>query len=102
LVVESLGHEYQIPCGSGVWEKGRTAFTAGAEDWIAAPVEQPVAASGAWTADDTYTVKLAYYETPLAVTLTCRFAGDHVLLLGVEQSVEFVPNTPPLLIGNAQ
>jgi CubicO group peptidase (beta-lactamase class C family) len=102
LVVRSLGQDYRIACGSGIWKKQRTAFNAGAEPWIAAPVEQPVAASGAWTADDTYTVKLAYYETPLAITLTCRFAGDRVMLLNVEYSVNFGPTNPPLLVGNAQ
>jgi hypothetical protein len=75
---------------------------AGAEAWVAAPVEQPVAASGAWTADDTFTLKLAYYETPLAITLTCRFAGDRVLLVNVEYSVELVPTNPPLLVGETQ
>jgi len=103
LVVRSLGQEYHIACGSGAWKKGRTAFVAGAEEWVAAPVEQPVAASGAWTADDTYTLKLAYYETPLAITLTCRFAGDQVLLLNVEPSVQLVATAnPPLLVGNVR
>ncbi|HUA39750.1 MAG TPA: serine hydrolase [Candidatus Sulfopaludibacter sp.] len=102
LVVRSLGQEYRVACGSGVWEKGRTAFNAGASSWIVAPVEQPVAASGAWTADDTYAVKLAYYKTPLAVTLTCRFAGDRVLLLNVEYSVNFDPTAPPPLIGETR
>ncbi len=102
FVVRSLGREHRIDCGFGVWKKGRTAFVAGAEPWIAAPVEQPVAASGAWTADDTYTLKLAYYETPLAITFTCRFAGNRVLLLNVEHSVEFAPTNPPLLVGNAR
>lgn len=102
LVVHSLGQEYRIPCGSGVWKKGQTAFNAGVDSWIAAPVEQPVGASGAWTADDTYTVKLAYYETPLAVTFTCRFAGDRVLLLNVEYSVSFGPTNPPLLVGEVR
>ena len=100
LKMHSLGQEYHIACGSGVWKKARTAFVAGAEAWVAAPVEQPVAASGAWTTDDTYTLKLAHYETPLAITLTCRFAGDRVLLLNVEYSVELVQaNNPPLLVG---
>ncbi len=102
LVVRSLGQEYRIACGSGVWKKERTAFVAGADSWVAAPVEQPIATSGAWTADDTYTVKLAYYETPLALTLTCRFAGDRVLLLNVEYSVNFGPTNPPLLVGEAR
>jgi len=103
LIVRSRGQVHVIGCGAGSWEKAQTAFVAGAEEWVAAPVEQPVAASGAWTADDTYTVKLAYYETPLAVTLTCRFAGNRVLLLNVEYSVELTPtNNPPLLVGNAR
>jgi CubicO group peptidase (beta-lactamase class C family) len=102
LVVRSLGREHRIACGSGVWKKGRTAFVAGADWRVAEPVEQPVAASGAWTADDTYTVKLAYYETPLAITLTCCFAGNRVLLLNAEYSVEFAPTNQPLLVGDAQ
>jgi len=102
LVVRSLGQDYRIACGSGIWKRQHTAFNAGMEPWIAAPVEQPVAASGAWTTDDTYTIKLAYYETPLAITFTCRFAGDHVLLLSVENSVNFTPTNPFLLIGEAQ
>jgi len=102
LVVRSLGQEYRIACGPGVWKKQRTAFNAGVDSWVAAPVDQPVAASGAWTADDTYTAKLAYYETPLAITFTCRFAGDRVLLLNVEYSVNFGPTNPPLLVGNTQ
>jgi CubicO group peptidase (beta-lactamase class C family) len=102
LVVRSLGQEYRIACGTGAWKKGRTAFVAGADWRIAEAAEQPVAASGAWITDDTYTVKLAYYETPLAVTLTCRFAGDRVLLLNVEYSVEFAASNPPLLVGDAR
>ncbi len=97
LIVRSLGHEHRIACGSGVWKKQRTAFVAGAEEWVAAPAEQPVAASGAWTADDTYTIKLAYYETPLAITLTCRFAGDRMLSLNVEYSVQLVATSNPTL-----
>jgi hypothetical protein len=93
-----------IGCGAGSWEKVQAAFVAGAEEWVAAPVEQPVAASGAWTADDTYTVKLAYYETPLAITLTCRFAGDRMLLLNVEHSVGLAAaaTNPALLVGEVQ
>jgi CubicO group peptidase (beta-lactamase class C family) len=103
LEVRSLGQEYRIVCGSGAWKKGRTAFVVGAEAWVAAPVEQPVAASGAWTADDTYALKLAYYETPLAITLTCRFAGDRVLLLNVEYSVQLAATAnPPSLVGNVR
>ena len=38
--------------------------------------EQPVAASGAWTGDDTYTAKVCFYETPFLVTFRLKFDGD--------------------------
>ena len=41
--------------------------------------EQPVAASGAWTADDTFTAKICFYETPFIVTVTLKFSGDQLL-----------------------
>ena len=44
----------------------------------------PVAASGAWTDDRTYTAQLCWYETPWLRTLTSRFEGDR---LTVERQV---------------
>ncbi len=102
LTFRSLGQEHEIAIGNGGWKKGRTDFVAGADWRVADAVDQPVGASGAWAADDTYTVKLAYYETPLAVTLTCRFAGNRVLLLNVEHSVELGSTLRPLLVGEAR
>jgi len=101
LVARSGGQEHRIALGHGEWKRGRTAFVAGLGPGIAMPVEQPVAATGAWTADDIYVIKLAYCETPSAVTLTLRFAGNRVLLLDLEFSVEFGPTNPPRLIGEA-
>ena len=48
----------RIRCGRGKWDTGRAA--------ILAFSEQPLAASGAWTGDDTYTAKICFYETPSA------------------------------------
>lgn len=62
------GAERRIECGDGAWKKGRAA--------LGALPEQPVAASGGWTADDTYTAKVCLTETPFLITLTFRFAGD--------------------------
>jgi hypothetical protein len=59
-----------------------------------------VAASGAWTAPDTYTAKLAFYETPFALTLTLRFAGDE-LLYDSEYNVAFGQTKRPSLVGKA-
>ncbi len=45
-----------------------------------------VAASGAWTADDTYTLKVVRYRTPFATTYELRFAGEQ-LFVKAEQNV---------------
>jgi hypothetical protein len=100
--LRSLGKEYRIACGYGVWKKARTDFASGADWRIVAPREQHIVASGAWTADDTYTAKLSYYTTPLAVTLTFRFAGEHVLLANIEYSVDFGSPRFVSLIGEAK
>jgi CubicO group peptidase (beta-lactamase class C family) len=41
---------------------------------------EPVAVSGAWTADDTYTLKVVRYRTPFAMTYRLRFAGDQLTI----------------------
>ena len=46
----------------------------------------PIAASGAWTADDTYTLDVVRYRTPFATTYKLRFAGDQ-LFVSAEQNV---------------
>ena len=63
-------------------------------------VDPKVAASGAWTADDVFTVKLVLYQTPLYSTLAFRFDGDR-LLLDAEHHVAFGPTRPGQLVGRA-
>jgi CubicO group peptidase (beta-lactamase class C family) len=46
----------------------------------------PIATSGAWTANDTYTLKIARYRTPFVATYRLRFAEDQ-LNLEIEQNV---------------
>jgi CubicO group peptidase (beta-lactamase class C family) len=70
LVTRINGVERRIDCGLGVWQKGRAA-------WGKLP-EQPAAASGAWTSDDTFTAKICFYETPFTVTIRFKFTGDEV------------------------
>ena len=62
LVTRCDGVEQRIACGRGAWRKGRAA-------WGSLPL-QPAAASGAWTADGTFTAKLCFYETPFIITVT--------------------------------
>ena len=102
LMVRSLGKEHRVVCGYDTWKKGRTDFVGGVDQRVVASADQPVAASGAWIADDTFVAKFAYYETPLAVTMTFRFAGNRVLLLNIEYSVDFGGAKPPTLIGEVR
>jgi hypothetical protein len=41
---------------------------------------EPAAASGAWTADDTFTAKICFYETPFITTVPLKFSGDQLLV----------------------
>ena len=86
------GVERRIACGRGTWQKGRLA-------WAPAP-EQPVAAGGAWTADDTFTAKLCFYETPYIVTIRLKFSGSRWSTTA-ESNVGFGPTKEPQLTGRA-
>jgi hypothetical protein len=56
LIVRFDGAEYKIRCGRGQWLEGRSAF--------GISPEQPIAATGAWTGDDTFTARICLKETP--------------------------------------
>ena len=90
LVTRCNGVEQRTACGDGAWIKGRMAY--------GDLEEQRVAASGAWTADDTYTVKLCFYETPFCLTLNLKFS-DGQLVYDCEYNVNFDPTKQPQLIG---
>jgi CubicO group peptidase (beta-lactamase class C family) len=93
LVTRVDGAERRIACGRGGWQKGRAA-------WGRFP-EQPAAASGAWTEDDTYTAKLCFYETPFLVTIRLKFAGEEVRCQA-ESNVGFGPTKDSALVGKAE
>jgi hypothetical protein len=60
-----------------------------------------VAASGAWTADDTFTAKLCFYETPFVFTARLKFSGDEVRC-AVEPNVGFGRPKKAPLVGKAR
>jgi hypothetical protein len=93
LVAKVNGTEQRVACGRGSWTKGRTA-------WGTQP-EQPVAAAGAWTADDTFTARLCFYETPFAHTIRLKFAEDEVKFES-EANVGFGPVKAAPLTGTAK
>jgi CubicO group peptidase (beta-lactamase class C family) len=93
LVVRVHGADYRLASGLGAWQKGRMAY--------GAMTNQPVAVAGAWTADDIYTAKICFHETPTSVTASLKFSGDQ-LLYDAEYNVAFGPTKQPQLIGRAE
>ena len=93
LVARVNGSEQRINCARGTWAKGRAAW--------GRLQEQPAAASGAWTGDDTFTAKLCFTETPFAVTLRLKLSGDEVRC-ETETNVGFGPTKEAPLMGKAK
>jgi CubicO group peptidase (beta-lactamase class C family) len=93
LVAQFDGAEQRIACGRGVWKKGKAA-------WETLP-SQPVATAGAWTADDTFTARLCFYETPFILTMKLKFAGKE-LHCDSDLNVWFGTTKRPQLVGRAE
>jgi CubicO group peptidase (beta-lactamase class C family) len=60
----------------------------------------PIATSGGWTANDTYTFKIARYRTPFVATYRLRFADDQ-LNVEIEQNVGAADARISRLVGKA-
>lgn len=91
LTLRTSEGEHQIEADSGHWRRGATTLSQNAARPLSAPGHgsaRPVAAAGAWTAADTYTLKACFYETPFSMTVTARFT-DNRLLLHLQQNVAF-------------
>jgi CubicO group peptidase (beta-lactamase class C family) len=84
------GTEQRIACGDGEWKKGRPAF--------GTFPERPAAASGAWTAPDTFTAKICFYETPYVLTMKLDFSNNK-LRLDSAWNVSFGPTKSETLVG---
>ncbi len=110
LTLESLGVE--IAADGTVTFKARQydqdqGVVAGRDQWLKGAFlinrnsTLPVAAAGAWTADDTYTVQLAQYGQAFLATFRLKFADDQVT---VERELNVGPasNKPVVLTGKAQ
>lgn len=72
LEVVANGEQQSIDCGERHWEAKKFS-------WAPLPV-QAAAASGAWTAENVFTAKLCFFETPFVVTVDMKFDGDEVKL----------------------
>lgn len=90
LRVHDARGEHTMVAGADTWHFGQTSFTERGT--------LPVAAHGAWTADDTYELRLCFYETPFLATMICRFEGDRVQA-SYRLNVSFGPTELPPLEG---
>jgi CubicO group peptidase (beta-lactamase class C family) len=97
LLIRAANGETRTPVGIGIWSTGGT-FANGIETLLSVPEHPLIAASGAWTSDDTFTVKLVAYQTPTYSTLHFRFR-DNQLVLDSEYNVSFGTTALPQLIG---
>jgi len=77
LKIRMSGSDQRISAAPGAWRK--TMVEVGG-------VPDPIAASGAWTANDTYTLQVVRYRTPFATTYQMKFS-DEQLTVDAEQNV---------------
>ena len=91
--VRQYGQDLAVTAGHGQWLKGVFPLSPGSTE--------PVAVAGAWTADDTYTVKFVQYRQPSILTARLKFAGDEVTV-ETELNVGFGNNNPAPLTGRAK
>ncbi len=91
LIVSDERGAHPIQVGYGTWLKGTTD--------IRGLGEEPVAACGAWTTEDTYEVRVCFYESEFCPIFRFHYAGDE-LQLDVEPNVSWT--TPTVTTINGQ
>jgi hypothetical protein len=90
LVVRDEGGEHLMEVGNAKWLKGTTD--------IRGHGKEPVAACGAWTAEDTYEVRVCYYETEFCPVFCFRYKCGE-LQLDVEPNVSWDQTTVTTIAG---
>ena len=98
LLVRTSAGENRTPVGIGSWVRSRSGYANGIDAFLSVPTAPEIAASGAWSADSVFTLKLIAPQTPFYSTLSFRFDGDR-LLLDTEYNVSFGPTRLPVLEG---
>ncbi|MBW4438944.1 MAG: beta-lactamase family protein [Pleurocapsa minor GSE-CHR-MK-17-07R] len=83
-----------IPCGYGTWQRGQPTALFGQPLLFG---RTPVMTSGAWTAEDVFTMVVRLVETPFYHTAVCHFAGDGILI-DIRINVSLESMEPVLLL----
>jgi CubicO group peptidase (beta-lactamase class C family) len=81
---------HRLEFGYGEWREGVST--------LGQTRPQKVAASGAWTADNTFTLNICQYETPFILTITSRFE-ENTIRYDCKANVGFGPLEFQQLVG---
>jgi hypothetical protein len=85
-------------------DKGVQKIGIGSDSWVKDVItigtDSPdkIAARGAWSADDTYVVKICFYETPFVQTFICKFTDDRINMAR-KTNVGFGPTERSPMVG---
>ncbi|GAB5517750.1 MAG: hypothetical protein RhofKO_00010 [Rhodothermales bacterium] len=101
LHTRTTNGEDAMAIGHGEWMASNSGFSNGMANLLGVPSTPSMAASGAWTADATYTLKLAAYDTPYTSVLTFHFDQNQVTVSS-RYNVNFGPTALETLTGTAQ
>lgn len=101
LVVQTANGEVRNPIGINSWAMSRGTFSNGLDRFLSVPENPLIATSGAWTSENTFTVKIVLYETPFYSTVNFKFENDQ-LLIDSEHNVAFGPTKLLPLTGRAR
>ena len=88
LLVRTATGETRTPIGLGTWPAPSAGWANGIDAMLSVAPHPAISASGAWTSDSVFTLKLVAPETPFYSTMSFRFDGDRLVLDG-EQNVSF-------------
>lgn len=91
MVMHDSAGDHTVEVGYGEWVRSTVL--------LAEEGKSKAAARGAWTSDDTFTVKVCYVEKPFEQTLGFRFTGDQVTV-SAHMNVGFGPTEVPPMIGH--
>jgi CubicO group peptidase (beta-lactamase class C family) len=97
LSIEDADGVHAIEVGLGAWVRGRTGFKKRINELFDTP-EQGIAAIGAWSAEDTFTAKLCFNETPYTLNASFKFQAEQVLV-DMGYNVRWGNATEPQIIG---
>jgi CubicO group peptidase (beta-lactamase class C family) len=85
--------DQRVQCGQGSWTAGALTLPSGEK--------VPVGVSGAWSSEDTYSLRLVRDRTPFSTDYDLRFAGDQLILEALD-NVGLIPPQRIRIVGAAQ